>query len=384
MNEARQVLAGGQVLTPDGLRSGLAVVLAGARIEAVVPAGEAGPATTRLASDAILAPGFIDAQVNGGGGVLFNDDPSPAGLRAITAAHRRFGTTGLLPTLITDAPERMQAAAEAVVAAMAEPGSGVLGVHFEGPFISTERPGVHDPRHIRPITAADVDFLAGCAARLPGSVLLTVAPECVPDETLERLAAAGVILSAGHTAASFERMRAAFGLGVRGATHLFNAMPQPASRAPGPAAAAMLDAGSWCGIIADGIHVHPAMLRLALRCKTPGRVYLVTDAMPPTGTDATGFRLGGRTILRRDGRLTAEDGTLAGADIDMAAAVRNAVGMLGVEPAEALRMASTCPADFLRLADRGRIAPGCQADLVQLSPDLRVEGSWVAGEWQAA
>ncbi len=388
----KRVLRGARLFTGEHMLDDHGVVLEGERITAVVPA-PAVPADAEvleLPEGTLLVPGFLDAQVNGAGGVLFNETPTVEAALAIAAALRRSGTTGLLPTFITDAPERMRRACEAAFAAMARPSSGVLGVHLEGPFISGEKPGVHEPRFIRVPDARDLDFLTAMAARLSGKrgrLMVTLAPERVDDAVLKRLASAGVVLSAGHTAASYERAKEALAAGVRGFTHLFNAMPPPQGRQPGPVVAAFEADEAWCGVIADGFHVHPAMLRLLLRLKRPGKVFLVTDAMPPVGTEATSFTLYGHTILRREGRLVTENGTLAGADIDMVTAVRRCVHLLGLPLEEALRMASLYPASYLGLEDHlGRLAPGYRADLTLLRPDLTVLATWVGGQaqWYAA
>ena len=385
----RQLLTGARIFTGETILDGRSLLVEDGRILDIVVPGRTPPAAERtvaLEAGDLLAPGFIDIQVNGGGGVLFNERPTPEATLAIAAAHRRFGTTGLLPTIITDTPDCHRAAAEAAVAAVAQPGSGVLGIHFEGPFISPQRVGAHDPRFVRAPDVADLDFIGGLPARMPGGrVLLTLAPECVEDAALSRLMAAGVILSVGHTMASAERVVEAFDLGVRGVTHLYNAMPGIANRQPGPAGAALGDGRPWCGLIADGHHVHPLMMRAALAARPRGRMMLVTDAKPPTGTETDSFELNGRTIYRRDGRLVLADGTLAGADLDMATAVRNAGTLIGLPLEESLRMASLYPAEFLGMAgERGRLAPGWRADLVLLRPDLTVRGTWVEGEWRAS
>jgi len=388
----KRFLRGARVFTGERMLDDHGLVVQGERITAVVPASAA-PAeaeVVELPEGTLLVPGFLDAQVNGAGGVLFNDTPTVEAALAMAAALRRSGTTGLLPTFITDAPERMRRACEAAFEAMARPSSGVLGLHLEGPFISGEKPGVHEPRFIRTPDARDLDYLSALAVRLTrgrGRLVVTLAPERIDDAVLGRLASAGVVLSAGHTVASYERMRKALAAGVRGFTHLFNAMPPPQSRQPGPVVAAFEDEEAWCGVIVDGIHVHPAMLRLLLRLKRPGKVFLVTDAMPPVGTEATSFTLYGHTILRREGRLVTEDGTLAGADIDMVTAVRHCVQLLGLPLEESLRMASLYPASYLGLEDHlGRLAPGYRADLTLLRPDLTVLATWVGGEsqWYAA
>jgi N-acetylglucosamine-6-phosphate deacetylase len=369
---------GCDVITPEGRRSGLGVLVEEGTVRAVMQAAAA-PAATRVAlpPEALLAPGFIDVQVNGGGGVQFNDTPTAEAALAMATAHRRLGTLAIMPTLITSPPADMRAAAEAMVPAVAA-SAGVLGIHFEGPFLSPARPGVHRSDLIRPVDEADLDLLAGLAALGTGRVVLTLAPEMVPHDAQVRLAAAGVILSAGHSEAAFE----AVGPPVRGVTHIFNAMPPPASRAPGVAGAGLVG-DFFAGLILDGIHVHPAMARLVVAARGVGRTMLVSDSMSVAGTDMKSFSLMGRKILRREGRLQTEEGVLAGADLCLAQAVRNAVAWLGVEVAEAVGMASAVPADFLGLGhERGRIAPGLRADLVLLGPDLQVLGNWLGGAWQ--
>ncbi|RKH43618.1 N-acetylglucosamine-6-phosphate deacetylase [Corallococcus llansteffanensis] len=384
------VLTGARVFNGDHVLEGQAVVLEGDTIRAVVPTAEipSGATVHTLPGDTLLAPGFVDVQVNGAGGVLFNDTPTVEAALAIASAMRRCGTTGLLPTFITDDATRMHEACEAALEATARPHGGVLGIHLEGPFISRERAGVHATGFIRAPDTNDLDYLTALPRRFAahgGRVLMTLAPECVDDATLRRLAASGVVLSAGHTAATSERTTQALQAGVRGFTHLFNAMPPVMNRQPGPVVAALLEDDAWCGVIADGVHVHADNLRLLLKVKPPGKVFLVTDAMPPVGTPVTSFTLQGRTILRRHGRLETEDGTLAGADIDLTAAVRHCVQRLGVPLEEALRMASLHPAAFLGLhGHRGRVAPGHRADLVLLKEDLSVHTTWVGGQRQGS
>ena len=378
----RHLLTGARIFTGKRILDDHALLLEDGRILDLVPAGNL-PGGVRLNERHLLAPGLIDLQVNGGGGVLFNDTPTLEGALAIAAAHRKLGTTSLLPTVITDTPEIMAAAAEAAAQAASIPGSGVRGIHLEGPFFSPERAGVH-PRHLfRTPDARDLDALCALPARFApgGRVVLTLAPEQVPLETIARLAAAGVRVCGGHSAASLECTEAALRAGMTGFTHLFNAMPPLVSRAPGIALAAITDPTSYCGIIADGIHVHPAMLRLALATKQADRIMLVSDAMPSAGTAITEFAVQGRRILRLDGRLQTEDGVLAGADLDLAQAVRQAVALLGVSMERALRMASLIPACFLGLDDRlGRLVPGFEADIVLFDESLHVQASWVAGQ----
>jgi N-acetylglucosamine-6-phosphate deacetylase len=375
-------LTGAAILQNGGWLHGHGVLIREGRIEAVLPerAAAAAPHRQALPPGTLLAPGLIDIQVNGGGGLLFNDDPTPGAARAIAAAHRRLGTTAILPTLITDTPERFFQAGDAASA-----GEGVLGIHFEGPFLCREKPGVHRPDLIRQPEQQDIDYLCALAARIEGRVMVTLAPETVSDAAIARLSAAGVRVSAGHSAASFERAEAAIAAGLTGFTHVFNAMTPPAARDPGLVCAALLHgADTWRGVIADLIHVHPAMLRLLLATGPADRIMLVSDSMPPAGTGETQFELQGRTIFQREGRLVTASGTLAGADICLAEAVRR-MRRLGVPAEQALIMASGAPAAFLGLQDRmGGIFPGARADLVLFDAALEVLGTWLAGAWQAA
>ncbi|MBM3647513.1 MAG: N-acetylglucosamine-6-phosphate deacetylase [Alphaproteobacteria bacterium] len=334
-------------------------------------------ATFRKVDGGMLVPGFIDAQVNGGGGVLLADAPTAQSMDRIAAAHRAFGTCRLLPTLVTTTAEAVRAA----MAAVRHAGPGVAGLHLEGPHLSPARRGIHDGTAMRRMTDADLDMLLSAEV---DRLLITVAAEQVEPAQVRRLVDGGVIVSLGHTDATYDQAMALIDAGAGGVTHLFNAMSPLQARAPGLVGAA-LDAGPvWAGIIADGLHVAPATLKIALRAKRPpGRLFLVTDAMPTVGADVTSFALAGRTIDRRGNRLTWSDESgapvLAGAHLDMAAAVRFCVERLELPVDEALRMASLYPARFLRLdAEHGRIAPGYAADLVHLSSDLAVLQTWVA------
>lgn len=368
---------GCRVLTPAGIRDDLGVLCAGGRILALPEAANRPAAdTVRLPPEALLAPGLIDLQVNGGGGILFNDTPTPEAARAIARAHRRLGTTGILPTLITSPPELLARAAAAFPAAL---GEGVLGLHVEGPFLSPARPGVHRRDWIRPPTEADLALMEDLAARPGMRLLVTLAPECVGIKATARLKSAGVVLSAGHTEAAFEQV----GPEIDAVTHLFNAMPPLTARAPGVAAAALVGERVAC-VIADLVHVHPAMLRLLFAAKPADRIALVSDAMSVAGTDAPGFELDGRPIFRRNGRLETADGTLAGADLSLAEAVRNLVRALGVPVETAIACASAVPAALMGMTDRGRIAPGCAADMVLFSPALEVLGTVLEGALEAA
>jgi N-acetylglucosamine-6-phosphate deacetylase len=369
-------LTGARIFDGSRFLDGHAVVLEGGRIAALVPERDLPADLSRERVEGLLAPGFVDVQVNGGGGVLFNDVRTPDGIRTIAAAHRRFGTTGLLPTFITDTRARMGEAVAAMREALRAGIPGVLGIHCEGPFINPERKGVHDPAHMRPIEEEDLRILTALGA---GRTLVTLAPEQVPMSAIRHLAAAGILVCAGHTKASAAVLGEAFRNGLTGFTHLFNAMPPMAGREPGPVGAALADRDSYCGLIVDGHHVDAVSIRVAIQARGAGRIMLVSDAMPSVGTELATFALMGRTVTRANGRLTTADGTLAGCDLDMASAVRNTVA-LGIPLGDALRMASLTPAAFLRLdRELGRIAPGYRASLVLLDGGLRVHGTWIDG-----
>ncbi len=374
-----EALSGGRIFDGATILEESAVVVAEGRIRAVVRVSEI-PSGTPIVDLAghLLAPGFIDIQVNGGAGVLLNDQPNPDGIGAIAGAHRRLGTTGLLPTLISDDWEIMASAADGIRMSLASGEPGVLGIHFEGPWLNARRRGAHDAGKLRPPDEPALDLF--CADGL-GSVVVTLAPELVPPGTIARLAGAGVRVCAGHTAATYEETRVALDEGLAGFTHLFNGMPPTESRAPGIVGAALEDAQSWCGIIVDGHHVHRAMLRTAIAAKETGRTILVSDAMPSVGTTHDRFTLGGRLVRIKDGSCVTDDGTLAGSNLHMALAVRNAVEQLGLPIEEALRMASLYPAAFLRLdQERGRIAAGYRADMVLLDDRFQAQRVWIDGD----
>jgi N-acetylglucosamine-6-phosphate deacetylase len=369
-------LANARVLSPQGWRDDVAVLIEDGRIlelAARIPSN----AEMHDLSGRLLLPGFIDCQVNGGGGFLFNDQPTVEGIRAIGAAHRRFGTTGFLPTLISDTPGKMRTAIGAADAAIMENVPGVLGIHLEGPFLSRARKGVHAEQYLH---APDAPELRLAESLHRGVTLLTLAPECVTVDQIRRLSQAGVIVSAGHSNADYATVRAALDAGVRGFTHLFNAMSPLASRAPGMVGAALDDPDSWCGVIVDGHHVDAASLRVALRAKPRGKIFLVTDAMPPVGATDPSYVLNGETITARDGICQTATGTLAGSALSMIDAVRNTIDMLGVPLDEVARMASTYPADFLGLgATHGRIEVGRRAAFTVVDADLRVTETWIDG-----
>ncbi len=369
----------GRVLTDQGFRDDLAVLVEGHTIADLISRDDKriDARNRHDLAGAYLLPGFIDCQVNGGGGVLFNNDPDIEALRRIGQAHRRFGTTGYLPTLISDDAAVMRRAIAAVREAIEQRMPGVLGIHLEGPYLAPARKGTHDAGKFRTTDAQEIELATSLDN---GCTLITLAPEQVPATDIRALVARGAIVAAGHTAGTYEQIRAGLDAGVRGFTHLYNAMSALQGREPGAVGAALEDRDSWCGIIVDGVHVHPASLRVALAAKPRGKVFLVTDAMPPVGADDPSYALYGEIITARDGVVRNAAGALAGSALDMITAVRNAMSMLGISLEEAARMASTYPAAFLGLGrTHGRIAAGYRADLVALDAGLDVVATWIGG-----
>ena len=375
-----QAFVNGRVLLDEGFVQDRVVLVDGGRITAIVdPKGRrAKGAEVHDLGGMLLLPGFIDCQVNGGGGVLFNDDPCVGNIEAIGRAHRRYGTTSFLPTLISDDLSVIERAIAAVRKAIDLRVPGVIGVHIEGPYISAARKGAHDAAKVRDLDERGLALLSSLGT---GRTLVTLAPEVTAPDTIRKLAGSGVIICAGHTDATFEQTMDAFRAGVSGVTHLFNAMSPMTAREPGAVGAALHDPDCWCGLIVDGRHVHPAMLQLALRAKRSDRYMLVTDAMPSVGSDSDHFMLQGRRISVRDGVCVDENGTLAGSAIDMATAVRNTHELLHVPLDAAVNMASAHPARFLRLDyELGHIAPGFRANFVVADHHLRVLETWIDGE----
>lgn len=374
-----------RVFNGDTLLDNHAVLLDDDRIHALIPQSQLST-DTNIEADLqgqYLLPGFIDLQVNGGGGVLFNDSPSVASIRAISAAHRRFGTTGLLPTLITDSFAVMHQAIAAVDEAIKQGVPGILGIHLEGPFLNAERSGVHDADKFCVLDNTGLELLS---ALQNGKTLVTIAPELTSPEMIQRLVANELIVCAGHSNADYQQTKQALQAGICGFTHLYNAMMPLQSRAPGMVGAALEDDKSWFGIIADGHHIHPAAFKVAVSAKQRGGAILVTDAMPSVGaSDKPGssksFELNGETITVEGGRCTNAEGVLAGSDLDMMSAINNAADFANLDWFEAVRMASIYPARVLGLDHLfGRIDAGYHANLVAVNDQRQVTTTWIKGE----
>lgn len=328
--------------------------------------------------DGLVVPGFIDLQVNGGGGVLFNNSPSVDNLKTIIAAHSQFGTTGMLPTLITDKVEVMTQAADAMASAIAEKVPGILGIHFEGPHLSIAKKGTHAQEYIRPISDEEWAILE---RKDIGQILVTLAPETVSINDIKRMVSLDIKVCLGHTNADYKTAQAAMDAGADGFTHLFNAMSPIQGREPGVTGCALLNDHASCGIIIDGHHVDYASVKLALKTKPTGKVFLVSDAMSTIGTDQTEFSFFDRTIYLKDGRLTSTTGELAGAALDMAQAVENTHLGLGLPLDESIRMATKYPAKYINQSDvRGELAIEYQADFVVLNDEFKVQSTWIAGQ----
>lgn len=377
----RFALTGARIFDGDDWHDNAALVVRDGLVEAVVAAGAIPPGVARIETGGgMLAPGFVDLQVNGGGGVMLNDHPDVASIETICRAHASFGTAALLPTLITDTSEITAAAVAAGSEAAQRKVPGFLGLHLEGPHLSIARKGAHDPALIRPMLDSDQAMLIAARKNLP-VLLTTVAPESVEPGQVLALSKASIVVSIGHSDTGYATARAFAEAGATVVTHLFNAMSQIGNREPGLAGAAIDTGTFYAGIIADGIHVDPATMAIALRAKQgPGKILLVTDAMATIGTDMTSFTLNGRTIHRKEGRLTLADGTLAGADLDMISAVRFMHRVVGLDLDEALRMASLYPAQAIGQSHRlGRFAKGTAANIVSLSDDLDIKSVWIDG-----
>ncbi len=377
----KQIISGARIFDGEKLLSDYAVILKDSLIEALIPQEQVDSSLAHHRLDGgILAPGFIDLQVNGGGGLLFNNAPHNETLTAIANGHRSKGVCALLPTLISDTRGVLDAGIKAVKAAMADTNSGVLGLHIEGPFFNPQRRGVHNEQTIRPLSNEDVDWLCS-HSDIP--LMLTLAPEQTKPGQIKTLTETGIIVCAGHTDATSIQIENALAEGLQGFTHLFNAMRPMDSREPGVVGAALADNTSYCGIIVDGHHVHPSSVLVAHKAKAAGRLYLVSDAMATVGSNEKSFELYGETIKEQDGCLLNSEGRLAGSAIGLIDAVKTAHLHVGLSLEESLRMASLYPAEFMKIAQHyGRIKQGHSANLVHFTKDFEVTATWLKGEIQ--
>ncbi len=373
-----QIFSGARVFDGERLLDDHVVIIEEGMITTVQPDSPALTGDRVALQGGVVAPAMIDLQVNGGGGLMVDGQTDLAALQQICAVHLRLGSAGILPTLITDTPDATARVIDAGIAAAQAKVPGFLGLHLEGPHLDPRRKGAHDPVLIRPMTADDVTRLCDAARNLP-ALMVTLAPESATVDQISTLARAGVVVSLGHTDCSFEMAQTALAAGGRCATHLFNAMSQLGNREPG-LVGAVLDGAASAGLIADGIHISPASLRIALAAK-PSGLFLVSDCMAFAGTDLPEITLNGRRIRRSAGRLTLLDGTLAGADLTLPQAVKVMVQTVGAPPARALAMATSIPAAVIGAArDYGHLAPGRAADLVHLDQDWQLAAVWHGGE----
>ena len=377
MSTALTAFCNATILTGEAVVEGHALLVSGTSVVDIVSMNHV-PADTYTipCNGQIIAPGLIDAQVNGGGNILLNNRPTAESCRAISLAHRTYGTTGLLLTCVSDTVETTAAALKAIRSARREDPT-ILGVHLEGPHLSTDKRGVHNPSALRTLTDADKALYQPTEGEI---MLLTLAPESVSTADIKALSEKAVV-SIGHSAAMADEVRAALEAGATGFTHLYNAMSGPSARDPGVAGIALDDPKSWCGLIADGHHVSPEMIRLALRAKPRGKLFLVSDAMAPAATRSPEpFELYGKTIYVENGSCRTKDGKLAGSCITLIDAVRYCVRKVGLDLDEAMRMASTYPAAFLGVGQKlGKLLPGYNADIIVMDLDLELQDVWPAG-----
>lgn len=380
MSQQPSAVIGADILTPEGIVRDHALLHDAGRIESIVPKADLGAGVEVIELDGgVLIPGFVDLQVNGGGGLMFNNAPDVETLRRMAEAHARIGATSILPTLITDTPEITEQAIAATIEAVENGVPGIIGLHLEGPHLSRSRKGAHEANLIRPMEQTDLERLLAAAQKLP-VLKVTVAPESVSGDQIRTLSEAGIVVSLGHTDASYEDCRAAAEAGARCVTHLFNAQSQMGNREPGTVGAALALGELSAGLIADTIHVHPASMRSAIRAKNgPGRVFLVSDAMATAGSDIASFMLNGREILRSENRLTLSDGTLAGAHLELLVAVKNVAELTDVSFETAVEMASLIPAELVQRKQLGRLSPGSAADILHIGVDRTVQGVWQNG-----
>ncbi|UTF61436.1 N-acetylglucosamine-6-phosphate deacetylase [Gilvimarinus sp. DA14] len=380
----KQALMGARIFTGDRFIDNQALIISGSEIFALLENDNVvlkhPDAEIVQLNGGILAPGFIDLQVNGGGGAFFTNDTSVGALQTMLDGHRPTGTTGMLPTLISDTRQTHQAGVKAVSDALAQNMAGILGIHIEGPFFDMDKRGAHNAKYIREIEGEDLNWLTHIS---DAKVMLTLAPEHANPGQIRQLVEAGVIVCAGHTNAHYDDVLQAVEEGLSGFTHLYNAMRPQTGREPGVVGAALDTDTTWCGIICDNHHVHPASVRTAINAKPKGKVYLVTDAMSTVGSEQKSFTIYGEEIFEKDGALVNAEGRLAGSAIGMIDAVRISHQDVGLSLEECLRMASLYPAEYLQLHHQlGRIEQNYRADLVHFTHDFSVTATWVAGDFK--
>lgn len=377
-------ITGASIIVGEAQLTNHALLVSNGDITGIVPTTELAQEIDIVSlSGGTLVPGLIDLQVNGGGGVMFNNDPSLASIETICAAHTKLGTCRLLVTLISSTPKTTNAAIQASIEASNKKVPGFLGLHLEGPHLSVEKRGAHSESVLRPMEPEDVATLCEAKSQLP-YLMVTLAPEMIEPRYIEQLSSAGIIVSLGHSNTSFSSAMDAFDRGARCATHLFNAMSPLNHREPGLVGATLTHPHVHAGLIADGVHVHAAAIKTALKAKSgSGNLFIVSDAMATAGSEITQFELDGRTIMRNTGRLTLSDGTLAGADIDLLSSINFLVNDVGMEHAQAIRMASTYPSECIGAGSTlGSIEPGRKANFLHIDKQRQLSQVWVDGVTQ--
>jgi N-acetylglucosamine-6-phosphate deacetylase len=324
----------------------------------------------------ILSPGFIDLQVNGGGGKLFNNSPDKESLNAIIEAHQHFGTTSIMPTVISDSLNVLKRCATTISEEI-ESNKSLLGVHIEGPFFNVKYRGVHQKQYINTINS---DYLNLFESLQDFPVMLTLAPECISTKQLKHLKSLGFKILAGHTDASYDQLEEAIKYGLDGFTHLFNAMGQISAREPGVVGSALTFDNATASIIVDLHHVHPSLIQMAYKQKPQGKLFFVSDSMATIHHGEPSFELYDEVVSESNGRIINSEGKLAGSSITQIDAIKNAYQSCNIPLNEALAMASRYPAEYLGVANYlGSLESGYRADLTHFSLDFQVKNVWVAG-----
>ena len=374
----KQALLGSQIFCGERFYDNHALLVEGKSIVDIVDKNNTPDNFNKIELDqGILAPGFIDLQVNGGGGVLFNNSPNKESLNTIIKAHQFFGTTSIMPTVISDSLEVLEQCIKTVTEEIKN-NSSLLGIHIEGPFFNTKYRGVHQKQYI---SAINSDYLNLFESLKGFPVMLTLAPECISSQQLKHLTSLGIKTLAGHSDASYDELDDAIKNGLDGFTHLFNAMGQISAREPGVVGSALHFENTFASIIVDLHHVHPSLIQLAYQLKPKGKLFFISDSMATINHGKPSFELYDEVVNESDGRLVNSEGKLAGSSITQIDAVKNVYQKCNIPLNQALAMASRYPAEYLGIENHlGSLKPGYRADLVHFDSNFKVHNVWVSGK----
>ena len=325
----------------------------------------------------ILSPGFIDLQVNGGGGKLFNNSPDKESLNTIISAHQYFGTTSIMPTVISDSLNILQKCTDTISNEINNNHS-LLGIHIEGPFFNVKYRGVHQKQYINTINASYLNLFE-TLDKFP--VMLTLAPECISIKQLKHLKSLGFKILAGHTDANYDQLEEAVKYGLDGFTHLFNAMGQISAREPGVVGSAFDFDETSASIIVDLHHVHPSLINLSFKQKPKGKLFFVSDSMATINHGEPSFELYDEVVSESNGRIINSEGKLAGSSITQIDAIKNAYQKCSIPLESAISMATLYPAEYLGVSDYiGQLKKGYRADLAHFDSNFHVQNVWLAGK----